>query len=93
VIVVPVAGLDAVARPALFALAFNPAARNQVGGRGVPLAVRDANSGEDVGFGVPAGAGLQVFDDGVSRAGAVVGSGFGGFEVVAFVGWGYIKSE
>jgi hypothetical protein len=88
-----VAGRDAVARAAPFALAFDPAARNQIGGRGVPLAVRDAGSGKDVGFGVPAGAGLQVVDDGVGRAGALVGSGFDGFEFLAFVARGYIKSE
>ena len=91
--VAPMVGLDAITRPATFALTFNRAACDQVGDRGVPLAVGDAGGGEDVSFGVPVGMGFQVFTDDVGWADAIVGAGFGGFEVVAIIGWSGIEFE
>jgi hypothetical protein len=45
---------DPIPRPAPLALAFDLAVGEQGGDGGVPLPIRDAGGGEDLGLGVPA---------------------------------------
>src|SRR6218665_2636280 len=77
---------DAIACAPPFALALGEASGSQFGDGGIPLAICDACGGEDVGLGVPAGMGAQIFDDGVDWARAILGTGFGDFEVLTLVG-------
>src|SRR6218665_364978 len=84
---------DAIACATPFTLALGAARGSQFGDGGIPLATGGACRGEDVGRGVPAGMGAQIFDDGVDWAGAILGAGFGDFEVFALVGGNGIEVE
>src|SRR6218665_2609950 len=84
---------DAIACVTPFTLALDAASGSQFGDGGIPLAIGDSCGGVAVGLGVPAGMGAQIFDDGVDWASAILGTGFGDFEVLTLVGGNGIEVE